>query len=313
MKFSLLAGSSLVALLTAVGSATAGTTVFNSSTPGLVSFTVVSSGVYDILAGGAQGGSAYAATAIPPNTAGIGGKGGIEGGDLTLAAGETLSILIGGTGGTPTGQAQVGASGGGGGGSFVVAVAGSNDTPLVIAGGGGGGAFIPNGKTPGTYGATGTNGGGGAGGSGTGGAGGGGGFATDGGVGGSSIYGGKAFKNGGASVYGTYGTHNGGGAGGGGGASADAAGGGGGYNGGGGGNYANGVGGNGGGGSSFLSGLATNAVSTAGTNPGNGYVTIAYLSGSTPTPEPGSMTLLGAGVLGVVGTMAARRRSRRET
>ena len=308
MKFSLLAGSSLVALLTAVGSATAGTLVFSSSTPGLTSFTVVNSGVYDILAGGAQGGSAYANPSTNGGTAGTGGNGGVEGGDLSLTAGETLSILIGGSGGTPTGQGNVGTSGGGGGGSFVVAVAGVNDTPLVIAGGGGGGAFVATGKTAGTYGASGINGGGGAGGTGTGGAGGGGGFATNGGLGGGDGYGGYAFKNGGAAVNGTYGLFNGGGAGGGGGGTADAGGGGGGYNGGGGGNYANGAGAGGGGGSSFLSALATHAGTNIGANPGNGYVTITYLSGSTPAPEPSSVMLLGAGLLGVAGAMATRRR-----
>ena len=84
--------------------------------------------------------------------------------------------------------------------------------------------------------------------------------------------------------------------------------GGGGYNGGGGGNYANGAGAGGGGGSSFLSALATHAGTNIGANPGNGYVTITYLSGSTPAPEPSSVMLLGAGLLGVAGAMATRRR-----
>ena len=296
MKFSLLAGSSLATLLAAAGVANAGPVVFSSSTPGLASFTVATSGIYDILVKGAQGGIPLVLT-VSGGSAGVAGLGGTESGDLALTAGEQLSIMVGGEGSTPSGL-PAGGSAGGGGGSFVVAVTGN--TPLAIAGGGGGGAFIPATKSAGTSAASGT---GGAGGSVGAFSAGGGGFS---GAGGSVAVpppaGGASFLSGGAGGSGYYGAN--GGAGGGGGGGANGGGGGGGYNGGGGGYYA-GVGGSG---SNFLSALATNGTSTVGTNSGNGYVSITYLSAPVAAPEPGSAALLGAGLAGLAGAFVVRRR-----
>ena len=83
----------------------------------IVTFTAPATGVYDLVAYGAQGGGAG------------GGLGAEIGGDLTLTAGETLQIAVGGVGAADTFAADAGA---GGGGSFVV---GPGNAPLVIAGG----------------------------------------------------------------------------------------------------------------------------------------------------------------------------------
>src|SRR5262245_23129581 len=87
-------------------------------TGSLATFTVPESGLYQILAFGAQGGDG----------AGMGGRGAEIGGDFSLTAGEILWIAVGGAGDDGT------IVGGGGGGSFVV---GPGTLPLVIAGGGG--------------------------------------------------------------------------------------------------------------------------------------------------------------------------------
>ncbi len=249
-------------------------------TGGFDTFTVPTTGIYNILAFGAQGGSGAVFNPLP------GGLGAEIGGDFLLTAGETLSIAVGGMGGSSL--PNFGASGGGGGGSFVV-LQGSPAIPLVIAGGGGGGR-----NTVGGDGLTGTAGGstfGGAGGiNGNGGqaggdrfgAGGGGGFLSNGGsasgVGGASFFNGLA---GGAA------------------SSASGAGGGGGYSGGGG-----GTGGPlppGGGGGSFNGSTFSNAdlIALAGVNSGNGSVTINLVSDMTGVPEPGNMSLLGAALIGL--------------
>ena len=94
-------------------------------------FTVQSSGYYDITADGAQGGNAT--TGGSP-----GGLGAMASGDIYLQAGATLEIVVGGVGGN-----GFDAGGGGGGGSFVIETnSGSDavDVNEVIAGGGGGGS-----------------------------------------------------------------------------------------------------------------------------------------------------------------------------
>jgi hypothetical protein len=73
-------------------------------------YTVATSGIYKILAAGAQGGSAG------PGSTTIGGYGALVGGDIFLTAGTVLDIVVG-QGGRFALGADVG--GGGGGGSFV--------------------------------------------------------------------------------------------------------------------------------------------------------------------------------------------------
>ena len=88
-----------------------------SYTGGFQTYTAPTTGVYDILAFGAQGGSG-------------GGLRAEIGGSLMLTAGEVLDIAVRGQGG----RFNIGS--GGGGGSFVVAH--TTTAALVIAGGGGG-------------------------------------------------------------------------------------------------------------------------------------------------------------------------------
>jgi hypothetical protein len=112
--------------LAASMSAAARATPFDFTYSGsLVDFTVPTTDTYQIIAFGAQGGSATPGGVFVS----AGGRGAEIGGDFFLIAGEILQIVVGGAGGT---------SSGGGGGSFVV---GSSNMPLVIAGGGGGGGF----------------------------------------------------------------------------------------------------------------------------------------------------------------------------
>jgi hypothetical protein len=259
-------------------------------------FTVATTGTYDITAFGGQGGQGG-------SSGGTGGLGAEIGGDFSLTQGEVLQIVVGGYG---TGGGSGG--GGGGGGSFVVETFNGSstvDSPLAIAGGGGGGAFSQNaagfqgggGQTSGS-GQTGSFGGGAGGSGGSGGAGGGhyggggGGYSGGNGAGGRSdatpATGGGARGSGYGGGGGNYGA---GGFGGGGGGSYDAGGGGGGFGGGGGGGYAGfGLGyGGGGGGGSLDNG--TNQLLVAAENSGNGLVTIdpvCYLRGThilTPSGE----------------------------
>ena len=131
-------------LFTAVGAFAFGTAARAQSfdyTGAETSFTAPTTGIYDITAFGAAGGS------------GNGGSwyfGAEVGGDFNLTAGTVLTILAGGAGGVGNGIGANGAAGGGGGGSFVVT---STNAPLVIAGGGGGGgglALIPSNGDGGT-------------------------------------------------------------------------------------------------------------------------------------------------------------------
>jgi hypothetical protein len=227
---------------------------------GIQLWTVPYTGVYQITAAGAVtlGGSA------------AGGYGAVIRGDVTLAAGSQLKILVGQTGTDEQGAGYQGGSGG----SFVATAA---NEPLVVAGGGGGhdtryalcagvhGQSGTNAMAPcfctSTSGAAGTNGNAGESYSG---GGGGGGFYTS-----ATEQGGIAFVNGGGGGLGTYGN---GGFGGGGGTGDDQGGSGGGYSGGGG----CGDDGHGGGGGSFN--VGANPSNQTGGNSGQGYVVIEFLS-----------------------------------
>jgi hypothetical protein len=295
-------GASLLAIC-ASGSFAAASTIDFTYTGGFQTYTAPSTGLYDILAFGAQGGNSGLSA---------GGRGAEAGGNLMLTASEVLQIAVGGVGGYDI------HSGGGGGGSFVV---GPHSTPLVIAGGGGGASDALTGGNglAGTSGANGTNNGGAGGTNGGGGhstnrytGGGGGGFKRS----GAGIYGGNGFRyplltggvgygpggfggGGGGGTYSTYGA--GGGGGGGGGYSGGGGGGGGVYG-------TKGGYGAGGGGGSFVAASARNGVLLAGVNSGDGFVTINNLSASPPAipaPEPGSLAVLATGLLGIA---AAKRR-----
>lgn len=254
-------------------------------TRSLVTFTVPTTAIYQILAFGAQGGSGNFG-----GTIGAGGRGAEIGGDFSLTAGEVLQIAVGGAGGS------LGAGGGGGGGSFVV---GPGDTPLVIAGGGGGGGAQIGRPLPGEGGLTIPNGtgNGGAGGMTIGGGGGGGGFLTGGEDGlGTVGTGGHPFPDLAGGIIG-------GGFGGGGGA-AGGAGGGGGYSGGNGGGRG-GLGVEpGGGGGSFDAGV--NQILVADFRLGNGEVIITELPAAVP--EPASLALLGAALASFATAWRPRRR-----
>ncbi len=259
-------------------------------------WTVPSSGIYEIIAYGAQGGSGSQSSS--------GGKGAEIGGEFALTAGTVLDIAVGGAGV----NGIDGGGGGGGGGTFVTFAGTTTNTSgiLVIAGGGGGGALATgiDGNTSTSGGSSGIGGAsvgvGGVGGSGGGAlfvGGGGGGFLGNGSNASLSGNGGGGFPTLSGGVGFGFG---GGGFGGGGGASSDkgsaaAAGGGGGYSGGGGGDRGAG------GGGSFLSNLATNPIILAGIRSGDGLVTIEALSSTPTVPEPTSLSLLaiGAAALGV--------------
>jgi hypothetical protein len=281
-------------------------------TGSIQTWAVAQSGLYNITAAGASGGSTSQAA---------GGKGALLSIEAFLNAGDSYSILVGGVGGLATFNG--GAAGGGGGGTFIV---GPSNVPLLISGGGGGaasgvwdGGFVANGVDASPYNVTsGQNGtsifgswsvpgvGGTAGSGGTkpgsGGAGGGG-FLTNGQ--GSSAYagqGGASYLNGGAggmniSFAGGFITNVQGGFGGGAGAGIHInyeanGGGGGGYSGGGG---SNSRGGAGGGGGNFYDG----ELISAGVNSGNGYATIELVSPAT-VPDGGSTGLmLGLALLGI--------------
>ncbi len=273
-------------------------------TGSIETYTIPTTGSYDITASGAQGGGYNSAGAI------AGGMGATIGGDLSLTSGEMLHILVGGMGAS---QSYPGGSfGGGGGGSFVaLGNSLSSSTPLVVAGGGGGsgtggydgvpkggpGSITPSG--PGTSGGTIGMGGGGGGFSGPPGA-----TGTYGGDG----VGGQSFLDGGAGGSGgTFVNFNGGflGSNGGFGGGGGNGGGGGGYTGGEGGGLSDG--GNGEGGSSFF--LGTPSVAIAGDNSGNGLVTLSLLSAPSLSgaPEPSTWFLFGSGIL-LMGAMELRKR-----
>lgn len=125
MRMLTLAGASLLALSASVAAASATPTIFG-FTGSSQTYTVFIPGLYSIVAAGAEGGASDQE---------FGGPGAQISGSFTLAAGETLSIAVGGVGSFGAAGAS---GGGGGGGSFVV---GPDGKSLVIAGGGGGGSF----------------------------------------------------------------------------------------------------------------------------------------------------------------------------
>jgi hypothetical protein len=260
-----------------------------SYTGSVQTFTVTTSGTYDITAYGAQGGAGG------NGVGGAGGNGAEIGGDFYLAAGTTLKIIVGGQGqnGYFTGLFGSGAGGGGGGGgTFVLA---NTFTVLEIGGGGGGGGGSPYNGLGGNTGTSGTGNGGGAGQSGGAGySGGGGGYS-----GGAAYQAGSGYVlsetyagGAGGSAANFEGGHGGfGGGGGGGGGPPGGGGGGGGYGGGGGGIAVTGSFGGGGGGGSYFGTSGTNEAAVADENAGSGKVVIdfiCYLRGTrilTPTGE----------------------------
>jgi MYXO-CTERM domain-containing protein len=298
MKRLLLAVTMLVSPLAATPAAA----LTFSYTGNIVSWTVPDSGTYEIIAVGAQGGAGTIGQSF------AGGLGALIGGYFELSSGMTLSIAVGGIGGSGTG------SGGGGGGSFVV---GPLNAPIVIAGGGGG--IRAEAGQNGWNANTGQAGLSGSGASPTGGGvitatiglGGsagtpiwgssGGGFGSNGANDGSLGTGGASWANGlaGGLNIGCPDFPGGGGGFGGGGAGAGCNGGG-----GGGGGYSGGQGGwiAGGGGSFNADTLTGWAQASMGT--GNGLVTINLVE-EVATPEPASATIA---LLGLFGLAALRRR-----
>lgn len=249
-------------------------------TGSLQTYTVTTSGFYDLFSEGAQGGG---------STDTSGGLGASVEGVFYLSAGTVLNVVVGGEG--VSGDNLTGLpGGGGGGGTFVYTVA---NTLIQAAGGGGGGGFqgsqngqpgqiITSGSsgTAPSFGLGGASGAGGAGATGVNGGAGGAGWASS-GTNASSIsggFGGNSFPGfaGGAGTTLFSATSTNGGYGGGGGGGAYGAGGGGGYSGGGGGGYSvdDLLGGAGGGGGSYILAQASNQVLTAGVGTGNGQVTI---------------------------------------
>jgi len=128
-----LSAAAIAALALSGATAAKADTMFG-YTGGLQYFIAPVSGVYDITAFGAQGGAGVAAAAV-------GGLGAEIGGDVTLIAGERLTILVGGEGGSLKNSSLAYAAAGGGGGSFVALGNLGGYAPLVVAGGGGGGGF----------------------------------------------------------------------------------------------------------------------------------------------------------------------------
>jgi hypothetical protein len=280
LKTLLLAGASALAM-----SATSVEAVTFTYAGALQSYHVTKAGDYQIDAFGAQGGGGVG----PPYSNG----GAKIGGDIYLAAGTTLEVLVGGKG---QWYGNTGGSGGGMSAVFTPAL-----VPLVVAGGGGGSDWMGYGGGPGLAGpAYGSHGG--SGGSGGGGysGGGGGGWRSPGTGGGSNYaggggYGPPSFKGGfGGNSFpipigpGDFGAS--GGFGGGGGGGYDGGGGGGGY-----------AGGDaGGGGGSYLVARATHTVGESGIQAGNGLVTIDLMGSGVPEPSAWGLMLTGLGFLGYV-------------
>lgn len=180
----------------------AGTVVWQSGTPGQHNFNA-SAGSYTLEVWGAQGG-----TGAGGGTAG--GRGGYAKGDITLSAGETMRIFVGGhptnrdggfNGGGRTYSSQAGA----GGGATDVRIGGTAfSSRVIVAGGGGGSQYRAGGHGGGATGGNGVNGYGSPGLGGTQTAGGGGPNSGSLGQGGNSVVGGDGY-GGGAGGGGYYG------------------------------------------------------------------------------------------------------------
>jgi PEP-CTERM motif len=289
----LLAGVSALAMLACVAKADAETFIF---TGGVQSFPVLVSGEYSLDVLGASGGTSVQA---------VGGLGAEVSGDISLTAGETLTLFVGG-------QGQNGYGGDGGGGFVFLGT-----SVLAVAGGGGGATFRFDGGAGQAGTANGTGGGANGGAGGASGSGGGGGtYLSAGGI--DFNGGGGAGADSGAAGYGGAGTgsHSGFGAkfpnggadgGGGGGGNDGGGGGGGGLSGGGGGSgqYVGDVVGSGGGGS-YLSSLFTHQSLTAGVHSGDGSIDIELLK-AVPEPSTWAMTLAGFAGLGWLARMRRRK------
>jgi hypothetical protein len=97
-------------------------------------YSITQTGVYQIIAYGAQGGNAesFGSTLAHVTTTAFGGLGAGIGGDIFLTSGEVLDLYIGQQGGSAA------VNGGGGGGTFIALdSSGSPGTLLLVAGGGG--------------------------------------------------------------------------------------------------------------------------------------------------------------------------------
>jgi PEP-CTERM motif len=276
----LLAGASALAILASAAEANAETFAF---TGAVQSFTASVSGEYAVELLGASGG----------NNGGLGAE---VSGDVFLTAGEDLTLVVGGQGGTGS------LAGGGGGGSRAGGGVGGGPG---LAGGSGGTGGGPGGGVGGMGGTGGAGGGefGGGGGAGNnfGVAGGYGGNGLDpgtyGGFGGTLTNGGAGGIGGGAGGFGGGGGSGGGGVGGGGGGS--------GYSGGGG----SGEGGGGGGGGSYLASQFTDQLLKPGVNSGNGSISITSLTPAVPEPSTWAMMLMGFAGLGWLAHTRGRKTS----
>ena len=287
--FSLMASTGLTSGANAAVCSISGTTSFG-YTGAAETCDVTQAGTYGITAIGGDSGS----------TSQVITHGAEISGDIQLASGEALTIIVGGEGVEDFGSQN------GGGGSFVFQGTGTSATPLVVGGGSGG-----NGDS--SYGENAS-------------------LTSSGGSSQTTVSGGTNGGNGGTSGNGSSGygyitvlsnpaigpTFGGGGAG-----SNLSGGGGGGYSGGGGGTYEAG----GGGGGSYVTSSATNTSSLiyyGSTYSGYGEVLFNYVgpptsssgsgttgSGTTPTsvPEPSSLAILMAALVGLGGAVFYKRKN----
>jgi hypothetical protein len=132
-KAFLLAGASALAILASAADANAETFVFTGKAQ---TFTASVSGEYAVELLGASGGNG--SIGGPDADKSVGGLGAKVSGDVFLAAGEVLTLFVGGQGGSAA------MSGGGGGGSFVfLGTDVFNGTDVLAVGGGGGTLQIP--------------------------------------------------------------------------------------------------------------------------------------------------------------------------
>jgi len=256
------------------------TNIFN-YTGSSVDWTVPASGIYRIVASGAQGGSVGGSLS--------GGLGAIISGDFSLIQGQVFRIAVGGKG--QDSSAQYG--GGGGGGSFVASISPGPTNALIIAGGGGGGGGGGSVSSGSGTGGAGQNGGGG------------GGFLSNGGNGknsGDGLAGGGfgfccGLAGGGGDSYGGFGGFGGGGCSSGNSASVYRGGGG------GGGGYTGGNGGSdGGGGGGGSTNAGFNQINVGGSQAGNGSVQIfvMVLSPTVNTTGASGITATSATLNGTV-------------